>query len=129
MEPAYSAGSRIVVNRVACVFAGPARMDVVAIVSPVEPCRLELKRVIGLPGELITWSRGRFAINGAALEEPYARIPEAPPGDDERYAWRLGSDEYFVVGDNRLYSRDSRLYGPIRRSAIRAKVVPREAIR
>ena len=124
MEPAYPEGSRVQAERL--VFAAPARMDVVVVASPKEPGQMELKRVIGLPGERVTWSRGRFAIDGAPLEEPYARIPESPPGDDARDMWQLGPDEYFVAGDNRLYSRDSRVYGPIRRSAIRAKVLARD---
>jgi signal peptidase I len=85
---------------------------------------VELKRVIGQPGEEITWGRGRFQVNGFLLDEPYARIPPAPPGDDEVRAVLLGPNEYFMAGDNRLYSHDSRQYGPLSRRAILGKILP-----
>jgi signal peptidase I len=95
---------------------------VVAIRSPETPTRIELKRVVGLPNEEIAWRAGRFSVNGALLDEPYARIPSAPPGDDELAIVRLGPHDYFVAGDNRLHSRDSRHYGPVTRRVILGKV-------
>ncbi len=124
MAPTFCPGSRLWVSRLAYLLKPPARGDVVAIRSPVARDRLELKRVIGLPGEEIAWSDGRFHVNGVALGESYARIPPSPPGDLEQRATRLGRHEYFVAGDNRLYSHDSRRYGPVNRSVIRGKILP-----
>ena len=86
--------------------------------SPAMPTRLELKRIIGLPREEISWTGERFQVNGLPLDEPYARFRPAPPGDDDVYVVCLGPDDYFVAGDNRLYSHDSRQYGPVARSAV-----------
>ena len=61
-----------------------------------------LKRVVGLPGEKVELSGGRVFIDGRALEEPYAR------NSQEEFSIQLGEDEYFVLGDNRGISKDSR---------------------
>ncbi|MBI3088624.1 MAG: signal peptidase I [Candidatus Omnitrophica bacterium] len=122
MEPAYQPGSRVRISRTAYWFRPPARGDVVAIRAPAASDRVDLKRIIGLPGEEVSWTGGRVAINGRMLDEPYANIPAAPPGDEPQ-ALRLGPGEYFVAGDHRLYSRDSRAYGPVKRSAILGKIL------
>lgn len=123
MEPTLPAGSRVWVNPLAYLIARPVRGDVVIVCSPAKSDRLELKRVIGLPGEEIAWSQGAFRINGAALQEPYAGTAPAPPGDDEVGRCRLGPRQYFVAGDNRLYGTDSRIYGPVDRAAIVGRVL------
>ena len=123
MEPSYVQGSRVIAQRLAYLAVRPERGDVVVIRSPEARARLELKRIVGLPGETVCWQRGRLSVNGRELEEPYAMSPPVPPGDDAPSVWRLGRREYFVAGDNRLYSRDSRVYGPVRRSAIVGKIV------
>ena len=81
-----------------------------------------VKRVIGLPGDTIEFIDGIVHINGEALDEPYldparCRIQRTRP------PLVLGPDEYFVMGDNRDRSNDSRSVGPLRRSAIRGRVV------
>ena len=118
MEPACPSGSPVRVKPLAYVFHSPARGDIVALRSPAAPERLELKRIIGLPNETVSWRGGSVSVNGAPLSEPYARIPSAPPGDDEWLTVHLDSDTYFVAGDHRLYSHDSRNYGPVHRAAI-----------
>jgi len=69
--------------------------------------------VIGLPGETIEINAGVVYIDGRPLHEPYARLSF---GDIP--SRRLGSDEYFVMGDNRGNSKDSRIFGPIDRDSI-----------
>ena len=120
MEPGFPEGNRVGMVRRAYRHEGPQRGDIVVLRVP-GAHRLDLKRVVGLPGEEITWGRGQVSINGRPLEEPYARQPSAPPGDDEARTWRLGPGEYLVMGDNRLYSTDSRHYGPIQRRRIIGK--------
>ena len=118
MEPTYPSGNPMRVRPLTYFFHSPARGDVVALRSPAMPERLELKRIIGLPNETVSWCGGHVSIDGVPLQESYARIPPAPPGDDEWRTVRLDRNAYFVAGDNRLYSEDSRNYGPVSRGAI-----------
>ena len=121
MEPAYVEGCRVRVRPYA--LRSPGRGDVVVIRSPALPARLELKRIVGLPDEEVVWTGGVVRINGARLDEPYARIPVSPPGDDQALFYRLRPGEYFVAGDNRLHSTDSRSYGPVALASIAGKAV------
>ena len=123
MEPAFPASRRLWASRFAYLFGAPQRGDVIVFRSLDDPARRDLKRIIGLPRETVVWQAGNFWVNGVALEEPYARIAPSPPGDDERRTLHLGARDYVVAGDNRLYSRDSRRYGPVPRSAILGKVL------
>jgi signal peptidase I len=125
MEPNFHAGQVIVVNRFAYYFAKPSRGDVVVLHSPRGECRTAqpddancedlIKRVIGLPGELVQIDRGRVYINGSLLDEPYVikGFCESCHGD-----WIIGPDQYFVLGDNRDNSMDSHSFGPISRDLI-----------
>lgn len=77
-----------------------------------------VKRVVGLPGERISMEEGALYINGAEVTEDFP-LRRSLRGFDER---TLGPDEYFVMGDNRPCSSDSRRVGPIHRRAILARV-------
>ena len=81
-----------------------------------------VKRVIGLPGDTIEIIEGVLHINGEPLDEPYLD-PARCRFMGTRPPRTLGPDEYFVMGDNRDRSNDSRSVGPIRRRAIRGKVI------
>ena len=122
MEPAFPAGRRLWASRLGYLFGAPQRGDVIVFRSAEDPARCDLKRIIGLPRETVVWQAGNFWVNGVALEEPYARIARPSPGDDERHTLHLGARDYVVAGDNRLYSLDSRRYGPVPRSAILGKI-------
>ncbi|QGY40147.1 signal peptidase I [Pseudodesulfovibrio cashew] len=86
-----------------------------------------VKRVIGLPGETVSMRDKTVHINGGRLDEPYARhiSPVNLPVRDTFGAIPLGPDEYFVMGDNREESHDSRWLGPVKRSVMegRAKYI------
>ncbi len=84
---------------------GPQRGDVVVFRFPQNPERSFVKRVIGLPGERVTIAHGLTFIDGELLNEPYLDVR---PRDETMAFPALGPDEYFVMGDNRRYSNDSR---------------------
>ncbi|HEY7947355.1 MAG TPA: signal peptidase I, partial [Acidimicrobiales bacterium] len=80
------------------------------------------KRVIGLPGDVISSKEGRVYINGRPLHEPYL-VPGTVTTDITMQ--KVPPHEYFVMGDNRSDSQDSRFFGPISRSLIVGRVVMR----
>ncbi len=96
MEPTYLNGSVNFIYRLAYLRHPPRRGDVVAIRFS-GPHVMLLKRVVGLPGETVSFADGRVCINGTPLPEPYLRYHL----DWEFSAGTLGTNEYYVVGDNR----------------------------
>ena len=73
--------------------------------------REDLKRVVGLPTEAVTLTKGVLAIDGEIVDEPHiAPAYEAP---EDSFEWRTGETEYVVLGDNRTHSTDSRDYGVV----------------
>ncbi len=113
MEPNLHHDERVIVDKVTYLVGQPQRGDVVVFALENQP-KDYIKRVIGLPGETIEISNGVVYVDGRPLEEPYA----LPAPGDARPAVRLAADEYFVMGDNRGNSQDSRSFGPIRRGDI-----------
>ncbi len=102
------------------VFHGPERGDVVILEDPRDPTQDRLvKRVIGLPGETIEIRNGQIAINGHRLIEPY--ITE--PWQGTMPLIRIPQGEYFVMGDNRRNSTDSRFFGLVPRDLIIGKAM------
>ena len=85
---------------------------------------IQAKRVVGLPGERVELRDGSLFIDGAHHPEPYLGGLPANAGLDCA-AWTLGADEYFVMGDNRAHSADSRRYGPIRADDVIGEVAAR----
>ena len=115
MAPTYRNGRPNLVNRMAFRWHGPKRGDVVAV--QLDRSRLVLlKRVVGLPGERIAIRRGRIVVDGRVLDEPYAKVTEGPPSQNEV---TLGPDEYFVIGDN----RDISAFGAVHQHEVLGKVV------
>jgi signal peptidase I len=113
MLPNLHEGEYVIVDKVSYLLHPPERGDIVVFDRDGEPEDL-IKRVIGLPGETIEMNTGVVYIDGLPLEEPYIN-----PSPGSSYAARkLGVDEYFVMGDNRGNSRDSRMFGPIQRASI-----------
>ncbi len=93
----------------------PQRGDIVVFHYPRDPQSDFIKRVIGLPGETVSLRGGQVYVNGEALNEPYIREACTPAScpDSE---WRIEESMYFMMGDNRNESRDSRAFGPVHRS-------------
>jgi signal peptidase I len=127
MEPTLLVGDRILVDKLSYHLHGVSRGDIVVFATPPkemsDPSIKDLvKRVIGLPGETISSSGGRVSINGKPLPEPWL-----PPGTVTTgiATQKIPPNEYFVMGDNRSDSQDSRFFGPISRSLIVGRVVVR----
>jgi signal peptidase I len=115
MEPSLHTSERVIVDRVSMLLDGPSRGDVVVLDSP-SNSDLLIKRVVGLPNEIITLRAGRVYVNGDLLAEPYvAEFCTVSACDG---TWVLGPDEYFVLGDNRNHSYDSHSFGPVPVAAI-----------
>lgn len=123
MSPAFTDGDRVVVEPRRYRSGRPSRFDVV-VVRPSGTGREDLKRIVGLPGELVEIRDGKLWIDGDVVEEPH--FPGSMPGG-WLHAWAPGIDEYVVLGDNRAAPgiTDSRLYGVLTRDAIVGPVTRR----
>jgi signal peptidase I len=118
MTPGIHDGDRILVEPWSHLFAGVARGDVVVLRSPVDPTVDYIKRVIGVPGDQVVIAAGRVWVNGELLDEPYA-----VPGEGDVFQWtRVAEDHYFVLGDNRPHSSDSREFGLVPARSLRGRV-------
>ena len=110
MQPALEAGDWLVVRLIDA--ASPIEAGAIALAR--DPSgRLLLKRVIGLPGETIELRDTRVLVNGRRLAEPYAR-GQTDPASELRTLTRLDRDAYYLLGDNRTASTDSRDHGAFR---------------
>ncbi len=115
MEPTLIENDLLLVSRRFPDRGRPARGDIVLFRDPLMGVD-DIKRVCGLPGELVEQVDGALIIDGSTLNEPYT-IARAS-GESNRGSWSLSEDEYIVLGDNRDDSRDSRAFGPVHRSFI-----------
>ncbi len=125
MEPTLSDGDDVLIEKISARTGGIKRYDIV--VFPVEGVLL-IKRVYGLPGEHIRIDEtGLIYINGVAIDDKYAREIMKDPGRAGDPGVTLADDEYFVLGDNRNNSIDSRALevGSVRDKNIRGRVIIR----
>ncbi len=90
MTPTLRPGMRVTASRLPVCLGRLRRGDVVVVKPPTRAERLEIKRILGLPNETVSWSGGRIQVDHRPLEEPYAHIPAQPPGDDEVRIVTLG---------------------------------------
>jgi signal peptidase I len=119
MLPTYQDGGVNFVNRLAYLRADPKRGDVVAIRTSGSSIMF-MKRVIGLPGEVVAFHQGKTLIDGRILDEPY--LDSESMCDWERAPVRLGPEQFFVVGDNRSMPQTNHSYGVADRSRIIGKI-------
>ncbi len=125
MEPNFEDGEYLIVNELSLNLQDPERGEVIIFRYPKDPSQYYIKRIIGLPGERVKIEGGKVYIfnrenpQGFALDESeYLYSLQATPGDVD---FVLGGEQFFVLGDNRLASSDSRIFGPISREAIIGK--------
>lgn len=119
MEPTFHNGQYLIVDELSYRLESPQRGDVIIFRYPKNPKEFFIKRIIGLPGESVAISGDKITItrkdgSTLSLEEPY--IVNHGNGSDNLY--KLSDEEYFVMGDNRPESSDSRVWGPLPRDNI-----------
>jgi signal peptidase I len=120
MQPTMIEGQAFLVNRYIYAFTRPRRGDVVALRLDRFASEQYVKRVVALEGEVLAIRRGVVFINGRPLREPYAAGSTWP----EYGPYRIPAGYYFVLGDNRPRSYDSRLFGPVSRRDILGRLSP-----
>jgi signal peptidase I len=108
MEPSLHDGQYLVVSKLAYWLRPVERGDIVVFRPPNGLSDDYIKRIVGLPGEHVRIASGQVRVDGVLLEETYVVDQSAYAG-----SWRLGSDEYFVLGDNRRNSSDSHTWGTL----------------
>ena len=119
MQPHLYTGERVLANKMAYYLGTPTRGEIIIFHYPKDPKEIYVKRVIGLPGETVAIQDGAVSINGKPLPEPYKTF--AAHGDMAPQA--VPSGQYFMMGDNRDVSDDSRYWGDLPRQDIIGKAV------
>lgn len=126
MDPTFEDGEYLIVDELSYRFREPERGEVLIFKYPLDPSKYFIKRIIGLPGEKVTIKDGVVTIvnkehaGGFLLNEPYIKLTKVEEGETI-----LKDDEYFVMGDNRLQSADSRIWGPVPRKNIIGRPIVR----
>ncbi len=120
MVPTFHTGEYIIVDQATYHMEEPKRGDVVVFRFPGDPSKFFIKRIIGLPGEVVQLANGETTIidpktnKETTLDEKYLVTDKT----DDHLSINLSSTEYFVMGDNRSASSDSRMWGPVPRKNI-----------
>lgn len=117
MQPNFATGQYLIVSRMNYLFGDPQHGDIVVFHYPGHPVDDYIKRVIGVPGDTIEIRDALIYRNGERLDEPYINEP-CSQGSCRDNVWEIGENEYFVMGDNRNHSSDSRAFGPVSREFI-----------
>lgn len=126
MEPVYSHGDILLVEKFSIRFSELKRFETVVFQYQYGKDQYYIKRIVGLPGETVQIIDGRVWINGTMLEDPYGKELMKNPRRGNRPVV-LGADEYFVLGDNRNDSSDSRDFDI--GNVSKTKIIGRTAVR
>ena len=114
MEPNFHNGDYLIIDELSYQFREPQRGEVIVFKYPQDPSQRYIKRIVGLPGEIVKIQSGKVFIyqeeESQALEEEYLSQSTQTPGNLQ---YVLKKDEYFVLGDNRSVSSDSRRWGSL----------------
>ena len=117
MEPNFHDGQYLIIDEVTYNLRKPARGEVIVFHYPRDPSQFFIKRIVGLPNERVEIKKGRVTIfngenkNGMLLDEQYLEPPNRATYPDKTIT--LTGSEYFLMGDNRDFSSDSRFWGPM----------------
>jgi signal peptidase I len=121
MTPLISDQERIFINKFVYRFEPIERGDVVVFWYPLDRSKSFIKRVVGLPDDTVEIREGHVYLNGKLLPEPY--VPPESADFGALSPTRIPKEEYFVMGDHRISSNDSRIFGPVPRKFIYGKAV------
>ena len=121
MMPGLADQERIFINKFAYRFEAIERGDVVVFRYPGDPSKNYIKRIVGVPGDKIEIFRGQVLVNGQRLQEPY--VPEQFRDKRSMSEVLVPENSYFVLGDHRNLSSDSRDFGVVERKAIFGRAV------
>lgn len=120
MKPTLTEGDRIIVNKITYRFSKPQRGDIMVFKYPINPKRDFIKRIIGLPGETILIKDSALYINENFIEQPFLpkglKYPDFGP-------IKIAENQYFMMGDNRNNSEDSRFWGTLPKQNIIGKAM------
>ncbi len=126
MDPTFKTGQFLIIDRLSYRFHEPRRGDVIVLVNPNDHSEYFIKRIVGLPSETVTLENGVVKITNSSttkeIQEPYIASIHKSFNNAE---YSLNNKQYFVMGDNRAESSDSRAWGPLDRDLI----IGRPAIR
>ncbi|HEU5349359.1 MAG TPA: signal peptidase I [Ktedonobacterales bacterium] len=123
MEPGLHTNEFVLVNQLAYRFGTPQRGDIIVFHPPIDPSEQYIKRVIGLPGDVVTITATEVFVDNVELHEPYV-YPLAPGEFGSTTILskvKIPAGEYFVLGDHRDNSTDSRVFGPVKTQNIIGK--------
>jgi signal peptidase I len=128
MDPTFASGQYLIVDQLSYRLSEPQRGDVIIFHYPKNPDTFFIKRIIGLPAEIVTIEEGGIIIqnaknpDGFMLDEPYI---DERNRTYEDFSLELGVNEYFVMGDNREQSSDSRIWGALEEKYIVGRPIVR----
>jgi signal peptidase I len=118
MAPGIHDGDRILIDQLSYLFTDVDRGDIVVLQYPLDPNLDYIKRVVGLPGDAIVMELGQLWVNGERVHEDYLQELDLV----SRLDITVRPGHFFVLGDNRLHSSDSREFGQVREELVRGKV-------
>ena len=117
MKPNFEPGQRLLVNKVVYRFGEPQQGEVIVFRPPPNENTDYIKRIIAVPGDTVEIKGSVVYVNNTALDEPYIKAPT----NDTLHPAKIPENEYFVLGDNRNNSNDSRDWGTVPRQNIVGK--------
>ena len=121
MVPRLSHRERILINKLVYTLRPIQRGDIVVFRFPLDPSKSYIKRVVGLPGEWVSLVDGQVLINGAPLDEPY--LPGRFHDRQTHMPLLVSPGQYYVLGDHREMSNDSRVWGTVHQRFVYGKAV------
>lgn len=125
MQPNLRPNERLIMEKLSYYFQPPTYDEIVVLDRP-ESHALMIKRVVGLPGDTVELDDGLVYINGTVVENPLTPWNEQTASDLDEYNTfgpvTLERDRYYVLGDNRVNSNDSRVFGPVHRNEIKGRI-------
>ncbi len=126
MEPNFEEGDYLIIDEITYRFREPKRGEVIVFKNPKNPSQKFIKRIVGLPGETIEIEEGKVIV----LKDGEKKVLDESSYLNSSYTYgnlkiSLSENEYFVLGDNRSFSFDSRQFGPVQKKQIIGRVVLR----